>query len=299
MNYGIEGELLKAKIKKNLNSQWTYAKDKLSTGEIRYNELEKILELDFFDRFDDILKSTSSKTMIRLQNISLLMRFTKGIEDNDGNLYDINRFIPNSKYASLNRFNPPGEVFIYLGISLKRDLAKVKDEVDYITQTCIREIRAFGNDNAYVSSLNFNYSRDNKNIKLIDLTIADKYNDLDDIVDEIVKLKMMNENERNKMGYKYKNKISNLFAMMDIKLISDEIFKPVITNDDEVKKYEYAPFHSFANYIRSRGYGGIVYSSTMNKGGKNVVIFNVEDVEPNTKDGISKYIIKNDIIEKI
>ena len=116
--------------------------------------------------------------------------------------------------------------------------------------------------------MNFNYSRDNKNITLIDLTIADKYNDLDDIVDKIVKLKMMNEKERNKMGYKYTNKVSNLLAMMNIKLISDEIFKSVITSDDEIKEYEYAPFHAFANYIRSRGYGGLVYSSTMNKCGK-------------------------------
>lgn len=298
MTYGIEGELKKAKIKNGLISQWTYTKDKLSTGEIRYNELEKILELDFFDRFDDMLKSNSNKATIRLQNISSLMRFANEVKYKDGRPYDIDRFIPNSENASLNRFNPPGEVFIYLGISLKRDLNNIKDEVDYITQTCIREIRAFGKENAYVSSLNFNYSRDNRNIKLIDLTIADKYNDLDDIVDKIVKLQMMNDNERNKMGYKYKNRISDLLVMMNIKLISDEIFKPVITNDEKIQEYEYAPFHAFANYIRSRDYGGIVYSSTMNKGGKNLVLFNVEDVEPNIKDGITKYIIKENIIEK-
>ena len=133
MNYGIEGDLIKVRIKNNLNSQWTYTKDKLSTGEIGYNELEKILELDFFDRFDDMIKSNENKATIRLQNISSLMRFTNGVSYKDGSPYDIDRFIPKSEFASQNRFNPPGEVFIYLSISLKRDLNKIEDEVNYIT----------------------------------------------------------------------------------------------------------------------------------------------------------------------
>ncbi len=293
----IEKEKRKCKIKNDLNLQWEEVKLRLATGEIQYNDIEKILELNFFERFDNMLTCNINNTTTRLKNISSLMRFVDGDSYDDGTIYDIQRFIPKLEYSSLNRFNPPGEVFIYLGVSLKRDLKKIDNEVDYIMQTCIKEIRALDSkDNNVVSSLKFKYSNSNKNKKLLDLTLADKYKDLDDIVEEIVNLQMTEEND--KVGYMY-NKINSLCVLLYIKLISDAIFKPILTNDESMKQYEYAPFHAFASYIKYRGYSGIIYKSTMNEGGKNVVLFDIKDVEPDVKYGIDRYKISYEKIEKI
>ena len=54
------------------------------------------------------------------------------------------------------------------------------------------------------------------------------------------------------------------------KLLAEQIFVPITTED---KNLMYAPFQCIAQYFLSKGYGGIVYSSTVFPEGKNVVLF--------------------------
>nr|WP_225988751.1 RES family NAD+ phosphorylase [Peribacillus frigoritolerans] len=58
---------------------------------------------------------------------------------------------------------------------------------------------------------------------------------------------------------------------------SDKIFKPLNTIEQEVKKYEYAPFHALANYISEQGYAGIIFRSTVHENGTNLVLFEPND----------------------
>ena len=56
-----------------------------------------------------------------------------------------------------------------------------------------------------------------------------------------------------------------------MKLLSEQIFLPLDNSDD--KKLLYAPFQCLAQYFISKGFGGIIYKSTMLPGGKNIVFF--------------------------
>ena len=77
---------------------------------------------------------------------------------------------------------------------------------------------------------------------------------------------------------KIKLKISSIFSNVYYNMFStDQIFKPIYTNDQEVKKYEYAPFHAFANYMKGQGYAGLIFRSTVHEDGINLVLFDPDD----------------------
>ena len=64
------------------------------------------------------------------------------------------------------------------------------------------------------------------------------------------------------------------------KMLSTEIFTPIYTDSQKVKKYEYSPFQTMAKYFEQLGYGGIIYSSTVCTSGKNLVLFNKLSATP-------------------
>jgi hypothetical protein len=61
------------------------------------------------------------------------------------------------------------------------------------------------------------------------------------------------------------------------RLLSEQIFLPITTEDRELM---YAPFQCMAQYFLSKGYAGIVYSSTVFPASKNLVLFDKQAVEP-------------------
>ena len=63
-----------------------------------------------------------------------------------------------------------------------------------------------------------------------------------------------------------------------MKLLSEQIFLPLDNSDD--KKLLYAPFQCLAQYFISKGFGGIIYKSTMLPGGKNIVFFDKACADP-------------------
>ena len=69
----------------------------------------------------------------------------------------------------------------------------------------------------------------------------------------------------------YSSSIESLAA--NIKLFSDiakEIAKPLRRNDSSL---EYLPTQFITEFIKSRGYAGVSYTSTMGTGGTNIAVF--------------------------
>lgn len=60
------------------------------------------------------------------------------------------------------------------------------------------------------------------------------------------------------------------------KKISEEITKPLRRNDSEL---DYLPTQYLTDYIKSLGYDGIIFNSTISPNGYNLAIFNIEKVE--------------------
>ena len=54
-------------------------------------------------------------------------------------------------------------------------------------------------------------------------------------------------------------------------MLNENIFKPVRI---ENKSFEYTPFQALAKYFEIKGFGGIIYKSTVYSKAKNLVLFN-------------------------
>ncbi|WP_047153399.1 RES domain-containing protein [Aneurinibacillus tyrosinisolvens] len=74
-----------------------------------------------------------------------------------------------------------------------------------------------------------------------------------------------------------------------LKMIADKIFLPIEAGQEREK--EYAPFHAFAYYFQYFGYDGIIFKSTVQEGGKNLVLFDPSDAQP-TLDTLRKFRIE-------
>ena len=70
--------------------------------------------------------------------------------------------------------------------------------------------------------------------------------------------------------------IGKWFSYYYAKLISEELFKPV--NTDE--KYMYSPFQCLASYFQRLGFKGIIYSSVAYPKASNIVLFDKAMAEP-------------------
>ena len=92
-----------------------------------------------------------------------------------------------------------------------------------------------------------------------------------------------------------KGKLSEVLSKIYFQMFSsDEIFKPVNSNEEATRYYEYGPFHLLASYFEKQGYVGLMYRSTVCSTGINIVLFNnrlvevkhgsIENVQVNTFD---------------
>lgn len=258
-----------------LKGTWDKLKEDLKYGRVLYNDTESLLKYTFFEQFDNMFGYMYEDNTVEIRKIREIYR---GV---NCSTYDFDRFIPSEQYSNLNRFNPPGEVFIYLGVSLDETIS-----TSNIERGCIKEMRLGKGDE--VSFCKFIPS--NKQVldnRVVDLTIGDDKT-YDQLLHELegpllwrqLSTCEFNEEYTNKcMEYKCGCVYSTAKILMKIynKMISEKIFLPV---DGLDREEEYRPFHAFANYFREKGYAGILYKSTVSPGNKNLVLFNVNDVEP-------------------
>lgn len=251
--------------------QWNKVKEDLHDGKVDYIDIEKLVkDYMFFNRFDNIFKESVKNFEIPLENIKPMYRGA----GEKVSLSNYERMIPKLEYAKgNNRMNPPGKAFIYLGI-LEENRGRDKKTVkNHITRTLLKEIRSPRDSIATICELQVTDIGKNKTVINFcgDISIPKHEIELQNYM-----RKQIDKNTGKEKIQQVLNRVlSNVYFNM---LSSDQIFKPVETDKQEVKKYEYTPFHALAHYIYEQGYAGITFRSTVHKNGTNLVLFNTDDV---------------------
>ena len=186
------------------------------------------------------------------------------------------RFIPRKEFITEdNRFSPPGIEWLYLAWA---------DNPENAQRCATAECRIKSGDRFALCE----FSAVNKKAQIFDLTIADHhtYDSINNIVSDFIYStaeksasifcktgKMIAKNELENFTLEM-SRLSLVFIYL--KMLSSQLFVPIENN----KKNMYAPFHCFACYLRTLGYDGIAYSSTVSDEGKNLVLFNKTDAKP-------------------
>lgn len=259
--------------KNAISRTWDEFRDSLKNKEFSYNDTEKAKETTFLRVFNDLFNTNHGINHI-IKNVGDI-RFPMGrgtiLDETEDAVYD--RFIPKAQFIkSSNRFSPKGIEWLYLALE---DTVKA-------TEIAKKEI--------HVSAENrfgfcyFEFAENTTNMKIIDLTIAEDYNyeDFNDALEAYGQRVLKKEIQKALISGKLpqKNNILNkedfekVFLEWGVntycKLLSEEIFIPIDTED---KDLEYAPFQTLAQYFLSMGFCGIMFKSTVCKGGKNLVLF--------------------------
>jgi hypothetical protein len=231
-------------------------------------DLEKIInDYMVFNRFDNVFQETCKLFEVTLSDIKTMYRGVSGEID----LNNYERMIPKIEFAKgNNRMNPPGKAFLYVGV-LGKDRGKDENTIKkHVVKTVLKEIRVNENSVATISKFKINDSAKYKKVINIcgDSSIPKPETGLIEYLYKHAVKKFTVDKE--KLNYIMSNVYFNMFS-------SDQIYKPVNTNEQEVKKYEYAPFHALANYISEQGYAGIIFRSTVHENGTNLVLFDPVD----------------------
>jgi len=254
-----------------LLNTWIELKEALSNKIIKYDDIDQALKYTFLKQFDDMLLNNKKlsgleKFFNEIHAGSELLR-SVNLRNKSSNGVSYDRFIPDQKeYPSNNRFSPEGKDFLYLGIGIEENNELNKYSKNEMT--CLKEIRAKKGDN--IAFCNFRINSDFYDKKIIDLTIADKISY--DILEKELLKNMYSTREDKQLKC-----ISDFFTKSYLKILSEEILKPVETED---KSITYAPFHCLANYFNVKGYDGIIYKSTVYEDGKNIVLFDKNYAAP-------------------
>ncbi|MFE4133084.1 RES family NAD+ phosphorylase [Peribacillus sp. YIM B13482] len=255
---------------KDLSKLWTVLKDDLSSGKVLYNDIEKLKsDYVFFSAFHDMFTKAVGYFEESLKDIFPMYRGANGKQS----LTNYNRMIPTLEYSQKhNRMNPPGTVFLYLGINKQNNFH------ESIT-TCLKEIRA-PHDSA-ATLCRFQITDFGRNKKVVDICGDSSIPKQTHELEQYIKKKCFDKTFRiiNPI------KLSKIITMLYFNIFSsDQIFKPVETDKQDIKKMEYAPFQAIANYIKEQGYAGMIYKSTVHKNGTNLVLFDTDyaSVVPNS-----------------
>lgn len=257
---------------------WAEFGNALARKDFEYTDTDNALSVTFLRQFDGwfqgIGKSEMTATLSEFLNSKHIGRGTiiKPSEPQDTPPYD--RLLPVSKFITEdNRFSPPGVEWLYLAVGENQNIVQKGAE---------NECRAKQGDR--FAFCNFEINTDYSNLKVVDLTIADKmtYDDINKILKELEE----REYDRafkyvEKYGYlTYRLNYKNDYMKQDIakwvlrtyaKMMSKNLFVPINTDN---KKLVYAPFQTLAMYFIREGFDGIVYSSTVCPESKNIVLFN-------------------------
>lgn len=271
-------------IEKNeraMQNTWAEFRQQLASGVFSYDDLDNATQSTFLHVFNDLfqhghrfLEKPAGETLSTDISIVRAARLKSGAP-----VPGYDRFIPNAKFiTSDNRFSPPGVEWLYLAFAPKSSGTNLKIE----EKCALKECRATSGET--FALCNFQIDEKYEKKMLVDLTIA-KESDYDDINAFLEQCgRQIFEREVLKgyisgltKGVVPKPKIEDIIPSIErwavftyAKLLSEQIFVPITTED---KKLMYSPFQCIAQYFLSKGYIGIVYSSTVFPEGKNVVLF--------------------------
>lgn len=278
-----------------VNKNWREFRRDINEGAFSPDDVDSALNHIFLKTFDDLFSACKgivglTKKLHIVHHEYQIMRGAKISLDEASDTITYGRLLPQKDYIKDdNRFSPKGIEWLYLAISDNPSLAR---------SCCIEECRANKNDNFALVS--FEIPNEYRDKEIVDLTVGVEYDytDLENSLEKSVqsnfnkdlqealrnlprKIKKMRKSKMDKYIGKKAKKISEATSLYNreclmkfltltySKLISENIFEPVDTNKSE----KYAPFHCLAQYFLNNGYVGIIYSSTVCKGGKNLVLF--------------------------
>lgn len=255
----------KDEVKKTFIDVWEKLRMDLAEEKFKYNELDQVLKTTFFSQFVQIIERIDNihNANTNLNDIKTYASLLRGANLDIDEKVEYSRFIPNKeKFKAINRFSPEDKEYLYLSIDFKKSYNNNKDN-------CIAEIRA--KEGNRVAFCEFEVKSKYKYLKIINLTSCQK------TITEYEKEFQRLANEGMFKNSSSRKKIEMFFLKIYLKMLSEYLFCPIKTDD---KKIEYSPFHCMANYFESIGYSGIIYESTVNKGGKNLVLFDKNYVNP-------------------
>ncbi len=254
-----------------MKEQWECFCEALKNGCFSPQDITQALNCDFLKTFNDQFKMSDSiegmtKTLGMIGNKYKIMRGAK--INNDEYLSNIkySRLLPNKDYIKENnRFSPKDVEWLYLAIDNNDLNAK---------ECCKKECRAENGDKFAIVS--FTIPNDYNKCKIYDLTVGVEFDydmlkkDIKNSFEKKLKqIKLITNIKKFSKDFSSKEKLIKFSLLTYSKIISENIFEPVETEKSE----KYAPFHCLAQYFISKGYSGIIYSSTVYKGGKNIVLF--------------------------
>lgn len=271
---------------KYLVQTWDELREKLYSGEFRYDDILSAKGTTYLKVLDDFFHNHSNSRFyekkchdLRTDPDYVLVR---GTVLKDHELLTHDRIMPCARYINDdNRFSPEGVEWLYIAVGSDFTSAR---------QCSIAECRAEAGKRFGCYQFQLKPHFDNK--RVVDLTIANgkTYDDLCEEFNHYAGYKArqaaFNKIEgRTTKDYRagVANEFSRWWCQFYVMLLSGYIF----TRVDEIdaaghkinKKYWYAPFQCLAKYFDSLGYVGIIYNSTVSKDGRNLVLFDKKMAE--------------------
>lgn len=249
---------------------WCKLRNSLANSEFRYDEIDKALSSPFLKAFNDMLNILCCKKYYDTNLGELLahqIELKRGAKLKLAENATYDRFIPDKKYITENnRFSPSGIEWLYLSIGKPNLTPDLKYSL--AEQCCIRECRAETGDRFAICTFEPNSMYYNKNI--VDLTFANalSFEEINDELDQCLdKIPLWHQGLYSVAEANTRKWTAYTFA----KFLTEQIFTPLETKN---KQLIYAPFHCMAQYFITKGYDGIIYSSTVFPQAKNIVLFN-------------------------
>ena len=265
---------------KIIKDTWNNFRESLKNKEFLYFQTEKAKQCTFLKVFNDLFFNNAGMDYLAVNMQSIKNNLMRGTKLTTNEVLNYERFLPKKEFIkNANRFSPSGVEWLYL--ALETDTPAV--------ETIKKEIRIEKNER--FGYCNFELNNKFAHNKVVDLTISEDYTyeylnvelntDLrksaDEIIEKAIKTKKVPVKGEALFGLNERNLVTKWAVFTYCKLLSEQIFVPLETNDIEL---EYAPFHTVAQYFISLGYSGIIYKSTVSRGGKNMVLFDKTMASP-------------------
>ena len=275
-------DLDKEETEKTLQKTWDDFRQKLANKDFLYSDIDYALESTFLRVFDDFFQHSHQFLEVKADHV--LTADTGVVRaarmDPDVPRPDYERFLPKAELITKdNRFSPPGVEWLYLAFSQERSASKLNVE----EMCALKECRAKVGETFALCE--FKLADRFKETILVDLTIAKEIsfeginNELEQCGQKIASREITKglENALTTRKFHFSPHIDEIIPAIEkwvvftyAKLLAEQIFLPITTED---RALMYAPFQCMAQYFLSKGYSGIVYSSTVFPNGKNVVLF--------------------------
>lgn len=255
--------------------EWKSLRNDLLVNRFRYDDIKAAKRNVFLSKFDKLFHIDGwnqfyETSIANVYNNSIFIRGAK-IGPNEGKP-NRERFIPKSDYIKEdNRFSPKGIEWLYIALGFPNNEIGRKEAINCSREEC----RAKKGDSFSTCQFKLN----SQNVPIVDLTIGDDWN-REKQREEIRKL--INFRVHSNMIPTVDELMNEMICQQNIvrfyaQIMSKELFVKLKTKDKEAG---YAPFHCIASYFKSYGYKGIIYKSTVYKGGKNLVLFNKNLAKP-------------------